>query len=209
MQRASLTQVQEDSVFFASTNYPDRLDPALLRPGRFDVHVALHHAVHSQAVDLYKHFYPLSRSHDDTPINIAEKNEEQSTSHPFKSQTDLDRAAEQFADQIMSKDIKVSIATIQGYLLMYKKDPVKALDNVDEWAQGIKNQQSSGSEEVTGKQDVEEKELKGEILIEQKVSESEVEVEAQEKNAEKHEAEKQEIGELSEKQEVVQEVVLA
>jgi hypothetical protein len=157
----------------------------------------------------------LSRSHDDTPINIEEKNEEQSTSHPFKSQTDLDRAAEQFADQIMSKDIKVSIATIQGYLLMYKKDPVKALDNVDEWAQEIKNQQSSDSKEVTETEDVKGKELeKGEIVIEQEAPEApeaevEAEVEGQEKNAEKYGAEKQEIGEFAEKQEVVQEVVLA
>jgi hypothetical protein len=115
----------------------------------------------------------------------------------------------------MSKDIKVSIATIQGYLLMYKKDPVKALDNVDEWAQEIKNQQSSDSKEVTETEDVKGKELeKGEIVIEQEAPEApeaevEAEVEGQEKNAEKYGAEKQEIGEFAEKQEVVQEVVLA
>jgi hypothetical protein len=41
----------------------------------------------------------------------------------------------------MSKNIKVSIATIQGFLLLYKKDPVMALDKVDQWAEGIRQEQ--------------------------------------------------------------------
>ena len=130
-------------MLFASTNYPDKLDAALRRPGRFDVHIAFDHAVHEQAVDLFKHFYPLSRIHHDqsTEIKEKEKSTEKSAAHPFKDQKDLDQAADQFAERIMSRNIKVSIATIQGFLLLYKKDPVMALDKAGEWAEGIKKDQ--------------------------------------------------------------------
>jgi chaperone BCS1 len=135
-----LTDTKEDSVLFASTNYPDKLDAALRRPGRFDVHIAFHHAVHQQAADLFKHFYPLSRiSHDSH--DTREKIHEKSTSHPFKDQADLDQAADQFADRVLSKNVKVSIATIQGFLLLYKKDPERALDEVEEWAEGFRLEQ--------------------------------------------------------------------
>jgi SpoVK/Ycf46/Vps4 family AAA+-type ATPase len=137
---------------FASTNYPDKLDAALRRPGRFDVHIAFDHAVHEQAVDLFKHFYPLSRIQHDQPTDTKEKEKrtEKSAAHPFKDQKDLDQAADQFADCIMSKNIKVSIATIQGFLLLYKKDPVMALEKVEEWAEGIRKEQFPDVQVVEG-----------------------------------------------------------
>jgi chaperone BCS1 len=139
---------------FASTNYPDKLDVALRRPGRFDVHLAFDHAVHEQAVDLFRHFYPLSRIHHDQPTPTETKEKEKRTekpaAHPFKDQRDLDQAADQFADRIMSKNVKVSIATIQGFLLLYKKDPVMALDKVEEWAEGIRKEQFPDIQVVEG-----------------------------------------------------------
>jgi len=206
-------------VLFASTNYPDKLDEALRRPGRFDVHIAFDHAVTEQAIDLYKHFYPLSRIQNDKTTVIQEKDNEQTTSHPFKDQSDLDQAAEQFAERIMGKNIKVSIATIQGFLLLYKKDPVMALEKVDEWAEGIRKDQFPDSsdpvekvtaEEVGSARDgLDEKESVKEEMVEK------VEAKTEEEKGEKNEAEKQEpenqvilMGE-AEKQEAVQEVVLA
>jgi len=215
-----LTFTQEDSVLFASTNFPDRLDEALRRPGRFDVHIAFDHAVTQQAIDLYKHFYPLSRIQNDKTTKIQEKDNEQTTSHPFKDQSDLDQAAEQFAECIMGKKIKVSIATIQGFLLLYKKDPVMALEKVDEWAEGIRKDQFPDSSEQIEKVIVEDKGLAQDVVMEEKDSFKEEIVKKEEENVEDetdqtNEAEKQEpenqvipMGE-AEKQEAVQEVVLA
>ena len=118
----------------------------------------------------------------------------------------------------MGKNIKVSIATIQGFLLLYKKDPVMALDKVDEWAEGIrKDQFPERNEQVEVL--AEEEGLAQDVVMEGKesvkeefVKQEEAKVEAQNEKdeVEKRELEKQIIvvGE-AEKQEAVQEVVLA
>jgi hypothetical protein len=128
----SLT-LQEDSVLFASTNFPDNLDEALRRPGRFDVDVPFTFATHEQAVSIFKHFY----AKPDTPAEPG----------PTKNIGDekfrLDDAAVSFADAIMKKGIEVSIATIQGYLLLYKRDPIKAQEKAGEWAEGIRVKQAA------------------------------------------------------------------
>jgi SpoVK/Ycf46/Vps4 family AAA+-type ATPase len=189
-------------VLFASTNYPDKLDEALRRPGRFDVHIAFDHAVTEQAIDLYKHFYPLSRIQNDQPTDFQEKDNEPTTSHPFKDQSDLDRAAEQFAERIMGKNIKVSIATIQGFLLLCKKDPVMALDKVDDWVEGIRKEQFPDSNDQIESNAVE---VQGEKVG--AVEPEEVKVEEEKEETIKIEKQIVVTAE-AEKQEAVQEVVL-
>ncbi|EIW69397.1 hypothetical protein TREMEDRAFT_62261 [Tremella mesenterica DSM 1558] len=49
---------QEGCILIASTNHPNRLDPALSRAGRFDVQIAFTTAIPSQARALFLHFYP-------------------------------------------------------------------------------------------------------------------------------------------------------
>lgn len=49
---------QEGRVLFMTTNFRDRLDPALMRPGRADTHVFLNNASHSQLKRLFLKFYP-------------------------------------------------------------------------------------------------------------------------------------------------------
>ena len=114
-------------MLFASTNFPDNLDEALRRPGRFDVDVPFTFATHDQAVSIFKHFYAK-------PSTTAK-------SEPVKKTVDekfrLDDAAVTFADTIMKTGIEVSFATIQGYLLLNKRDPVKAQEKAGEWAEGI------------------------------------------------------------------------
>jgi mitochondrial chaperone BCS1 len=48
---------REGQVFFLTTNHPDRLDPALMRPGRVDLKLELGHAVPDQARRLFLWFY--------------------------------------------------------------------------------------------------------------------------------------------------------
>lgn len=91
----------EGRILFMTTNYIERLDPALIRPGRVDVKVGLSHAEKGQIVNLFKNFYPES----DT------------------------QTAETFASLI--PDNTVSMAEIQGYFLLNKSDPMLAIENVD------------------------------------------------------------------------------
>jgi len=43
---------------FMTTNHKERLDPALLRPGRADVHVRLDLASEKQIKELFLRFFP-------------------------------------------------------------------------------------------------------------------------------------------------------
>jgi chaperone BCS1 len=49
---------QEGQVLFMTTNHKERLDPALLRPGRADVHVRLDLASEKQIRGLFCRFFP-------------------------------------------------------------------------------------------------------------------------------------------------------
>ncbi len=49
---------QEGQIIFMTTNHREKLDPALLRPGRADVHVLLNYASEKQMVDLFLRFFP-------------------------------------------------------------------------------------------------------------------------------------------------------
>ena len=48
----------EGRIYFMTSNYPDRLDSALLRPGRVDVHEVLEAAGQSEVVQMFERFYP-------------------------------------------------------------------------------------------------------------------------------------------------------
>ncbi len=62
---------QEGRVLFASTNNIDALDPALIRPGRLDVHIKFDYATKWQIEKLYANFFPASSEAnvDDRKVN--------------------------------------------------------------------------------------------------------------------------------------------
>lgn len=121
----------------ASTNYLERLDDALKRPGRFDVHIPLRNAVHAQAIDLFKHFYPFdeykcaANTVEDKPNSIT----------GFIEQGDLVTHADKFAFNLFKTGVEVSMAGLQGFLLRYKKDPKRAAIEVEAWAKEMKEEQ--------------------------------------------------------------------
>jgi chaperone BCS1 len=93
---------REGRVLFLTTNYLDRLDPALIRPGRVDRKIELAHATPDQARRLFIWFFR------DSGLNHAE----------------LAREAEHFATQV--PDGKVSMAAIQEHLLRHRRSPEAA-----------------------------------------------------------------------------------
>jgi len=84
---------------FMTTNFLDRLDPALVRPGRVDIIEKLDYASDGQLRRMFMRFYP-----------------EQPESR-----------AEEFQRQLSGKHI--SMAHLQGYLMLHKKDPIGAIEN--------------------------------------------------------------------------------
>lgn len=93
----------EARVVFMTTNYLDRLDPALIRPGRVDVKEHVGYVSSHQLRRLFLRFYP--------------------------GETAL---ADQFSAAASAQDQRLSAAAVQGHFMMHKTDPRAAVDAVVE-----------------------------------------------------------------------------
>lgn len=91
----------EARILFMTTNYIERLDPALIRPGRVDVKEYIGAATDYQLEQIYQRFYP------DVPI----------------------QAARDFVQEIRKHDKAVSMAMVQGFFMFYKNDPQRVIKN--------------------------------------------------------------------------------
>jgi chaperone BCS1 len=54
-------RTQEGRILFMTTNHPENLDPALVRPGRVDLQVKLDYASFHQMEELFMRFHPTQR----------------------------------------------------------------------------------------------------------------------------------------------------
>jgi chaperone BCS1 len=90
---------QDGRIIFMTTNYIDRLDTALIRPGRADVKVYIGNASKEQAYRLFCRFYP----------GVS------------------DKIAKSFVESI--PDYKISMAKIQHHLMLYRDQPEEACKN--------------------------------------------------------------------------------
>ena len=91
---------QEGRILMMTTNHREKLDPALLRPGRADMHVELNYASEKQMKGLFKKFFP-----------------EQATEELMQA----------FANEL--PEFKINMAKLQGHFLKYRDDPQGAIDN--------------------------------------------------------------------------------
>uniref|UniRef100_A0A8B9W382 BCS1 homolog, ubiquinol-cytochrome c reductase complex chaperone n=1 Tax=Bos mutus grunniens TaxID=30521 RepID=A0A8B9W382_BOSMU len=93
----------EARIVFMTTNHIDRLDPALIRPGRVDMKEYVGHCSRWQLTQMFQRFYPG-----------------QATS-----------LAENFADRVLQATTQISPAQVQGYFMLYKNDPAGAIQNAE------------------------------------------------------------------------------
>jgi len=92
----------EGRIMFMTTNYIERLDPALVRPGRVDIIQFIGFCSRHQLIEMFSRFYP-------------DQNE--------------NRAAV-FADKVAELGVDLSAAQVQGYFMWFKSSPQAAIDNV-------------------------------------------------------------------------------
>ena len=97
---------REGRVLFLTTNHPERLDPALVRPGRVDRQIELGFATPDQARRLFLWFYR------DSGLSPA----------------DLGREADRFAAQVPRG--QVCMAAVQEHLLRHRRSPEVAAHEV-------------------------------------------------------------------------------
>ncbi|THU96877.1 P-loop containing nucleoside triphosphate hydrolase protein [Dendrothele bispora CBS 962.96] len=122
---------EEGKLFFATTNYIDRLDPALLRPGRIDKKLQYSLATKEQAASLFLQFYPESQSQN---LVLEKSGECPDSDSDFNSNSFAEiivRLSEQFASRVPLDEF--STAELQGYLLTCKKQPLQAVEGVINW----------------------------------------------------------------------------
>jgi chaperone BCS1 len=98
-----------------TSNAPDSLDPALIRPGRCDQKVLFGYDSKEICIKLFNHLYTR------TPDEMVESETSVSAQH------DIAQLARDFAGAIPS-DGKISPAEVQGYLMIHREDPVAAVE---------------------------------------------------------------------------------
>lgn len=96
---------QEGRLVFMTTNHIERLDAALIRPGRADVKVEIGLMENDQARRMFQKFFP------NTTVSMQEA----------------------FAEKV--PEGRVSVAQIQSHLFFHRSDPQAAIDNLDSFLQ--------------------------------------------------------------------------
>ncbi|VDP23445.1 unnamed protein product [Heligmosomoides polygyrus] len=99
----------EERVIFMTTNYVERLDPALIRPGRVDRKQFFGNVTEGMAVKMFTRFYGLPSS---------------------------DPLCSEFIARVMNLGQKLSPAELQGHFLLYKQDPKAAIERVEDLVVG-------------------------------------------------------------------------
>ncbi|KAG2203195.1 hypothetical protein INT46_006708 [Mucor plumbeus] len=110
---------QEGRILCMTTNHIERLDDALIRPGRIDVRIHFGNATRSQAQELFIKFYPSLPENSDLPLLFASKIPENS----------------------------FSMAHLQGFLMGHKQRPAEAVNLVNNWIVSHKKGKADDSTE--------------------------------------------------------------
>lgn len=101
----------------------DRLDPALLRPGRVDYKLEYFLTSQDQASSLFRRFYPGNVIANPTSADIEK----------LVTPSDVELLSEKFGAGIPPNQF--STAELQGYLLLHKEHPLVAADGIEVWVQ--------------------------------------------------------------------------
>ncbi|KAJ7779739.1 P-loop containing nucleoside triphosphate hydrolase protein [Mycena metata] len=148
-----LTFTDDALIQFLQTNYIDRLDAALLRPGRIDRKVQYELSTVQQARALFIRFFPETRfpefasslplgSQNDQPSTKAEMTVEPKPACE-KNKTIL-VLADAFAEAIPQGEF--STAELQGYLQSHKTTPAEAAAGAGAWVEEIRAERHASEE---------------------------------------------------------------
>lgn len=153
----------EGRVLIMTTNYPEKLDSALIRPGRVDLQIKFTLAMREQIQEIFRRMY--SNEADTKKNKEPSKESAKKKKKPVRTGTSTPPVVpmsrplfatlppERLAD--MSKQFAESLpadtfspAEIQGYLLMRKTDPEGALAGVKEWKEAMLEAKKKGKKVV-------------------------------------------------------------
>ncbi|KAL4885244.1 BCS1 N terminal-domain-containing protein [Aspergillus karnatakaensis] len=133
----------EGRILVMTTNHPEKLDPALIRPGRVDLTIAFGYSSAADIRELFSAIY--STLEGDLRASTTEKlsralkakiqaNAKKSAANDLGGKFPAEKVslwAERFAENVPEGEF--TPAEIQGYLLHHKTDPEGAIEGAKQW----------------------------------------------------------------------------
>lgn len=154
----------EGRVLIMTTNHPELLDPALVRPGRVDRKIEFTYAMRPQIKELFIRMYSnvrddsrkLSAKNDESLENLKdEKAVVRSGKSGSATPTWLEQLADEFASHI--PDATYTPAEIQNHLMGYKDEPRLAVEKIEDWIKARnKAKETKDENDADGNSDYEE-----------------------------------------------------
>ncbi|KAH1322947.1 hypothetical protein KXW75_008200 [Aspergillus fumigatus] len=138
----------EGRILIMTTNHAEKLDPALLRPGRVDVTIAFGYADRDAMRELFSAIYSMlegdARTSKMTSVRkasgqVQKKHAKATVTQRKRQRLSKEKIAElasEFASRIPEGEF--TAAEIQGHLLNYKNEPEAAIDAVEEWVRSVR-----------------------------------------------------------------------
>lgn len=102
-----------------TTNHYDKLDPALIRPGRVDIHEILDDAAGEQAARLFRKFYggsPAGTAEERTKARVWREGEEVLDQGKVE---EMARRVQEVIDANRQQGRTVSMASLQGHFIRH------------------------------------------------------------------------------------------
>ncbi|KXT09026.1 hypothetical protein AC579_10183 [Pseudocercospora musae] len=150
----------EGRVLIMTTNHPEKLDAALVRPGRVDRKVAFQLAMKEQISELFTRMYAASDQVPDMEPNIHRRMKAYANGQPHinghteiastnqlstMSSTDLEALALEFSSLVPADTF--TPAEIQNHLMKYKKEPRTAVELAEQWTKNFIRGKTNEAEE--------------------------------------------------------------
>ncbi|KAJ5591978.1 uncharacterized protein N7459_002347 [Penicillium hispanicum] len=166
----------EGRILIMTTNHPEKLDAALLRPGRVDMSIAFECTSQKDIEELFASIYMTMEG--DLPRQSASRRLSNSQTQPTANGTTIhpqqlkrtesqemrDKNAQDAQDRLdslrsritaLSKQFATVVpsgeftaAEIQGYLLNYKNTPEDAIQRADAWVQALREKKRAREEKA-------------------------------------------------------------
>lgn len=129
---------QEGRILIMTTNSPEALDKALVRPGRVDMHIVFELPSQEEMRELFLSMYSegpreSTATTASIPSPMSNGNGISPLEKDVEADLDLEYLAQQFAASIPEK--RLSLAALQGFLLQYKRRPREACEKAAAWAE--------------------------------------------------------------------------
>ncbi|KAL4816560.1 BCS1 N terminal-domain-containing protein [Aspergillus spinulosporus] len=175
----------EGRILVMTTNHPEKLDPALVRPGRIDLSIAFGYSTTSDIKELFSAIYstlegdlrvsPTERLSPKLRAKMAKRSLTSDSTNNTKANIVIHKGASKFSEaqiRVWAAAFAERIpageftpAEIQGYLLNHKTDPEGAIEGATRWVEEVKEKKAKAKSAtaMTTKLDEDKEEDKREV----------------------------------------------